>query len=202
MGKIRQHQWCKLPAGRLLYEPSEEQPFVVVSRNREEYWLVGDGWAIGDEAAGPFRSYDILRAYRLANTLVPDGCELGPWQYGIALFLLTSLPGKNNDWSHCEPSWLASSVSLYSAADILDVPREGCCVVPTDRPRVDWVPADTVAKFDSLIELVRSRYPELVLPTIATLTRSWNVHPIGSPLFAESKMFGGTFVVVDLPPDQ
>lgn len=202
MGKNRQHQWCKLPSGRLLYEQSKERLFVVISRNHEEYWLVQDGWAIGDEAAGPFRSYDILRAYRLANTLVPDGCELGPWQYGIALFSLGSLPGKNNDWSHCEPNWLTPSVSLYSAADILDVPSEGCCVVPTDKPRVNWLPADAVTKVDSLIELVRSRYPGLVLPAMATLIRSWNVHPIGSPLFAESKLFGGTFVVVDLPPNK
>src|SRR5436309_2889844 len=117
-----------VPTGRLLYRPSDDTHYVVVQQDRTgELRIVEGGWSFDSAAAGPFHPDDVLRAWRLANTSVPDGCELGPWQPGIALFTRAKLPGHPNDWSRLEAAWLSPSVTRYSESDIRQVINEICC---------------------------------------------------------------------------
>ncbi len=200
MTRTQRKPWCVLPAGRLLSQPAEDEGrFVVVeSRRRAEYWIVSAGWRTGSIAAGPFRPCDVLRAHRLANTLVPDGCELGPWQHGLSLFQPSALPGQADDWARVDPSWLPPSVSQYTAADVREVPARACCAPPADRPRLDWLAASELGGFERGEALIEALYPEHKSTAIATLSRSWNVHPPGSPLFAAHKSLDGEFFVIDL----
>lgn len=189
-----------VPTGRLLYRPSDETHYVVVRQDStNELWVVEDGWSRDSDAAGPFHPDDVLRAFRLANTSVPDGCERGPWQPGIALFRRTKLPGHPNDWSSVEPTWLPPSFTRYSDSDVSGVINETCCAPPQDAPRIDWSMRANAAATE-LGTLVCARHPGLVLSHIGTLQRPWNVHPAGSPVFARSEDLSATFVVIDLPP--
>ncbi|WP_437734509.1 hypothetical protein [Sorangium sp. So ce1335] len=200
MTDVRAASCVVLPAGRLLYKPSDELRYVVVHRGRAgEFWLVEDGWTAESIAAGPFRPEDILRAFRLANTLVPEGCELGPWQTGIGLFKPAKLPSHPGDWSRVEAAWLAPSVSRYSDSDIRKPINEICCAPPQDPPRVEWKAADTPETHEPP-DLVYELCQESRLKEVGTLRRPWNAHPPGSPLLAESKELNGIFVVIDLPP--
>lgn len=190
-----------LPVGRFLYKPADEIRFVVLRHDRTgELWIVEDGWTAESEAAGPFRPSDVLRAFRLANTIVPEGCELGPWQHGIGLFERCKLPAHPKDWSRVDPAWLEPSLSRYDESDISEVVNETCCAPPQDRPRIDWNAEASTAEARELQALVQTSYPELRLHEAGTLQKAWNAHPAGSPLLAEAKSLHGVFVVVDLPP--
>src|SRR5262245_57607309 len=119
-----------LPTGRLLYRASDPEVtrFVVVQHDRTgELRIVEDGWSPGSDAAGPFEPGDVLRAFRLANTSVPNGCELGPWEPGITLFRREKLPGHPDDWSRLDPAWLPPSVTRYGESDVDHVVNETCC---------------------------------------------------------------------------
>lgn len=191
----------ELPAGRLLYKPTESVRYLLVSRGRPgELWLVEDGWTAESDAAGPFHPEDALRAFRLANTMVPEGCELGPWQPGIALFARSKLPSHPGGWARMDATWLPPSVSRYSSSDMNEVVHETCCTPAGDRPRIRWSVGDTTVDPDLIGDLVRARYPELRLNRGGTLSRAWNIHPEASPVLAEDEDMKGAFVVVDLPP--
>jgi len=190
-----------LPTGRFLYRPSDDDArYVVVQHDRtRELWIVEAAWSFHSTAAGPFHPDDVLRAFRLANTFVPEGCELVPWQPGMTLFTRTKLPGHPNDWSHLEPAWLSPSVTRYSESDICHVNHETCCAPSRDAPRVDWS-THAAAHTTELSALVRARESTFVVSHMGTLQRPWNVHPAGSPVYACNQDFSGVFVVVDLPP--
>jgi hypothetical protein len=146
---------------------------------------------------------EALRAFRLANTLVPEGCELGPWLRGLGLFSRTRLPGHPDEWSRVEVPWLEPSVASYRRADLERVSIETCCAPARDEPRVDWTPAppDDRATWR---ELVSSLHPHLRAEgvEVGVLTRPWNVHPAGSPVVATDRSLSGDFAIIDLAPRQ
>jgi hypothetical protein len=186
-----------LPIGRLLYREADTMTHVVVQHVRSrEHWIVEEGWSGESEAAGPFSPDDLLRAVRLANTSVPDGCELGPWQSGIRLFGPTRLPGHSNDWTRVETAWLSRTVTLYSESDITQVTNETCCEAPKDIPRVRVEPSLPTADLDAL---VRTRAPGLQLRCMGVLRCPWNAHPEGSPVYSRSIDLDQAFAAIDLP---
>jgi hypothetical protein len=63
---------------------------------------------------------------------------------------------------------------------------------------VDWDRAASAAT--ELRERVERREPGLSLCEVGLLAREWNVHPKGSPVFADARDFSGSFVVVDVAP--
>jgi hypothetical protein len=64
---------CKMPEGRILYTPTDIFRYVIVTCTKlKGYWITNSGWSTNDDAAGPFQPTDALRAYRLANTIVPE----------------------------------------------------------------------------------------------------------------------------------
>jgi hypothetical protein len=189
-----------VPTGRLLYRPSDVVGYVVVQHDRTgELRIVEDGWSSDSIAAGAFEPDEALRAFRLANTSVPHGCELGPWGPGITLFRREPLPGSLGDWSPLEPAWLSPSATRYSESDISQVVDETCCAPPQDAPRIDWSARADIAT-PELTALVRARHPDFVTGHVGALQRPWNVHPAGSPVYAPREDLSGGFVVVDLPP--
>jgi hypothetical protein len=193
-----QRSFQEILHGRLLYQPLAGDPrFVLVESKKAGLWIVPDGWTSESRAAGPFKPDDALRAWRLANVRVPQGCELGPWQDGLGLFE-HRLPGHSNDWSRVEPAWLDPSLSPYSAADIEHVVNEACHGAPADAPRVDWGAGASVST--ALRDRVARQEPALLLREVGVLARGWNVHPKGSPLFADAADLSGSFVIVDVPP--
>lgn len=186
------------PRGRLLYRPSDDARYIVVRHDRTgALWLIEDGWTAQSRAAGPFHPNDVLRALRLASTLVPDGCELGPWQPGICLFPPATLP-RPHEWSRFDSTWLPPSVSRYSAADVSGAVHETCCSPPLDEPRVAWGAAPPGAAPEELLALARERHPDLAPTRTGTLHRAWNAHPAGSPVLARTETLEGPFLVVDL----
>jgi hypothetical protein len=190
-----------VPHGRLLYRPGEGARYVVVKNAaRPGLWLVEDGWTVGSEAAGPFRDSEALRALRLSNTMVPQGCERGPWQDGLGLFKRTRLPGHPNDWSRLEIAWLEPSVALYEGADLERVSNETCCSPPRNEPRVDW--AVSLENRAAWRQLVSSRRPDhrADRDEVGVLVRPWNAHPDGAPVLAADRSLSAGFVIVDLPP--
>jgi hypothetical protein len=189
-----------LPRGRLLYKPGEAMSYVVVKDVRTPgLWLVEDGWTADSEAAGPFREEEGLRAFRLANTIVPEGCELGPWRSGLGLFKRTRLPGHPNDWSRVDAAWLTPSVSRYVRAELDSIVNETCCAPPKDEPRLDWgaVPG---RNWTSWSDVVLGQHPDLQARQVGLLSKAWNVHPKGSVVVATDRAFSGDFAIVDLPP--
>jgi hypothetical protein len=199
MAQASQPHFQSLPVGRLLYRPLDESPFVAVSRaGQEAFWVVEDAWTSEHRAAGPFRSRDALRALRLANTMVPEGCELMPWQPGIGLFRCHPLPGHANDWSRVEPAWLEASVSSYTEDSISTVINESCCAPARDQPRIDWTIDDTLKA--EARRLALAQFPDMDVSQVGVLKRLWNMHPAGSPVVAGTRELLGEFVIIDQPP--
>jgi hypothetical protein len=189
-----------LPAGRLLYRQNGDFPYIVVRNDRcADLWLVEEGWSEDSVATGPFAPEDALRAYRIANAIVPEGCELGPWQRGLALLGKSKLPGQPSDWSPFELSWLPPTVTVYPAGSLDRLTNETCCAPICKPPRVRLFPlvGDDGAE---LARLVRQRHPQLDVNFGGTLDREWNLHPEGSPAFARHPDLSAGLVVVDLPP--
>lgn len=194
-------RFAQVPEGRLLYAPSDVASCVVVRNDRSrELWIVEEGWTARSEAAGPFDPRDALRALRLANTCVPEGCRLGPWRGGISLFNRSRLPGHAGEWTIVDLATLPPSISRYEAGDMGRVANEGCCAAPRDLPRVSWVVGGERSEGSAPEELVRARCPEVPWSRVGILARPWNVHPVGSPIVSVDEELGGAFVIVDLPP--
>jgi hypothetical protein len=188
-----------VPSGRLLYRTLDRARYVAVTSRTSGLWIVEEGWTAESRAAGPFRPNDALRAVRLANVAVPEGCELGPWQEGIGLFVREPLPGHPNDWSRVDAAWLPPSVSRYAGTDMERVINESCCARPSDPPRIDWH-AQSTDEERAARELVAIRCPDLDLGAFGLLARAWNIHPSGSPALTETASSSGNVVIVDLPP--
>jgi hypothetical protein len=187
-----------LPTGRFLYRPIAERRYVLVGHRVLGIWLTEEGWTPRSRGVGPFRPEQALRAVRLVNTQVPQGCELGPWQSGLELFVPSSLPAHANEWERIEEAWLPPSVCRYVPGDVDGVVNETCCARPADRPRVDFEPGDTFALAEAR-ERVDAEWAELAPTVGGILRRPWNAHPEGSVLWSRSRDFQGDFAVVDLP---
>jgi hypothetical protein len=187
--------------GRILYKEAGHQPFVVLRHDRSGlFFLAEDSWTERSACAGPFEPGDVLRAWRLANVRVPEGCERGPWQWGIEMLQPTPLPHAPDAWSRFEAAWLSPSVSSYSRADIDGVVNETCCAPPHDEPRVSWGKAPASVDLGELRRLAMSQCPDAAdLGHAGLLERSWNAHPAGSLVLGRSAG-SSVFVVVDLPP--
>ena len=200
MARTSNTAFLSLPSGRVLYRLADEIRYVVVSRGSDKgFWIVENGWATGSFAAGPFHPHDVLRAFMLANTIVPEGCELGPWQSGIGLFERSSLPGHAHDWSIVDPAWLEPSICLYSEAAMVTVVNESCCTPAQDRPRIDWTAVADSARAE-IQRLVNARFPAMNVNEVGLLKRPWDVHVAGSPVVARTMELRGEFGVVDQPP--
>jgi hypothetical protein len=138
-------------------------------------------------AIGPFRSDEILRAFRVACYGVIDGCELlGPKP---AFEDLAPGPAPDRrDWSVSAPSDLPISRTVYSAEDA--APCRGCCTSFEHYP--DITPADIETMPFDVQETVQE------LPRVGRLHKEWNAHPPGSIIGWEGVIEVG-FVIVDLP---
>lgn len=192
---------ARLPRGRLRYRWREDPPFVVVVAARiAGYWIVEDGWSKQSRCAGPFLPNEALRALRLANTYVPEGCELGPWTLGMALLQTGELPAHPGDWSRFAPAWLPPGVTFYRGADLDLVVNESCCAPPTERPLLVQRAAQGYAPTE-LQALVHARSEETPLQPRGVLGRQWNAHPEGSPVWAAAESLDSGFAIVDLPPE-
>jgi hypothetical protein len=187
-----------LPAGRLLYRPFAEVRHVLVGHRVLGIWLTEEGWTRRSRGVGPLRPEQALRAVRLVNTTVPQGCELGPWQSGLELFASLPLPAHADAWERIDEGWLPPSVSRYVPADVDGVVNESCCATPADRPKVDFAPTDVSALAEAR-DRVDAEWSELAPTLGGILLRPWNVHPVGSVLWSRSRDFHDDFAVVDLP---
>jgi hypothetical protein len=185
----------KLPRGRVLYRREDDAPFVILRHERSgAFHLSREGWTSTTLAAGPFEAKDVLRAWRLANVRIPEGCERGPWQWGSGFFALGTLPFAESEWAIFDPAWATPSVSHYETTDIDEVVNETCCAPPHDEPRVDW--SASPMSDEELLALVGGPRDDVV----GVLEREWNVHPKGSVVVASRAKLADRFAVVDLPP--
>lgn len=192
---------ARLPHGRLRYRWRGDPQFVIVVAARlGGHWIVEDGWSKQSRCAGPFLPNEALRALRLSNTYVPNGCELGPWQLGLELFSTGELPAHPQDWSRFAPAWLPPGVSFYRSEDLDVVVNESCCAPPTERPTLIRGEAPGYAS-NELEALVRGRSEGTALEPRGVLGREWNAHPTGSPVWAAAEGLERGFAVVDLPPE-
>lgn len=159
-----------------------------------EYEANHDAWKSNGEwfvveayrrAAGPFREDQILRAVRVANAGVIDGCELvgsKPGFLELAPFLLPT----RDDWEEVSTADLPMSITVYSADDA--APCQGCCTVFDAWPRIsqvrlkDLTPSERAAIADS--------------PLVGRLRKGWNMHPSGS-LIGYSYAIETGFVILD-----
>jgi hypothetical protein len=187
-----------LPGGRFLYRPVEPAAYVIVSHPARGLWVTEKGWTARSSAAGPFRADQVLRALRLANTRIPQGCELGPWQTGLELFATSTLPSHANDWQRVEEDWLTPSVSRYAGSSIDQVVNETCCARPTDRPCVAF-DSDQPHSASDVREHMEVAWPELNPVFAGVLLRPWNAHPEGSAVWAHDHDLEGDFAVIDFP---
>jgi hypothetical protein len=195
--------FAEMPRGRILYTNPDVRPFVVLWHDRSDaFYIAEDGWSSQSPTAGPFDPRDILRAWRLANVRVPDGCERGPWQWGINLFKLAPVPHPSERLRRHDPTWLSPSVSAYSGSDIDSVVNEICCAPAHDAPRVNWGALGSTYGLRELRQLARLRFPDAGCEAAGLLKREWNAHPVGSAVLARSETLLDAFLVVDLPPTQ
>jgi hypothetical protein len=189
-----------LPTGRLLYAEADASPFVIVRHDRSgALFVVEDGWRDGAIALGPFHPRDVLRALRLANVRVPEGCERGPWRWGTGLFPASRLPHPAGEWSAFAPAWASPSASHYRAEDVDRVVNEICCAPSHEPPRVRW--SDAPAVDAEIRDLVLARFPDAGLDVAGVLDRAWNAHPRGSLVLAATPLLAPSFAIADLPPN-
>lgn len=193
------HDYRSLPSGRLLCDVLATTQYVPARRERSrELWIVEKGFREGCAAAGPFREQDILRALRLANTAVPDGCAKVAWQSGIALLEPTALPDHPNNWTPLGSRVLPPSISRYQAKDIDEEPGEACCSPPHDVPIVDWSCSE--ASSGQWLTYVHDRgfESEAESSRVGELKRLWNAHPEGSLVIAPAGVRWDAFFVIDV----
>ena len=192
-----------LPSGRFLYAEAERQLYDVYRSNTAiGLWISTREYPSSERAAGPFDPNDALRALRLANLSIPDGCELGPWQTGLGFFELRSMPGSFAMWSKVDPQSLPPSITRYEYAHVTGEAR-GCCAPPTSAPKVQWEERQKgvlAGTSEENLEGILTRAPVLARSLRGLLKHAWNGHPQASLLFASGKRFDGGFYVVDLAP--
>lgn len=186
-----------LPRGRFLYrEPDEEGRFGLYGHPSDpRVWISARPLVNPQRAAGPFEPDAGVRALRLANVEIPEGCELGPWQDGLGFFAVAPLPTYPHQWSPIDPAQLEPSITVYGAEDIRDDGDRTCCAPPTYPPRVQWeAPEDLL---NSISKPVYLKYPFLAQARIGTLSRTWNAHPARSLVWAPTGKLPGGFYVAD-----
>jgi hypothetical protein len=180
-----------------MYRAGDAADHVVVRHRTGALWIVSDGWNPGSRAAGPLRPDQVLRALRLSQTTIPDGCELGPWRSGLELFDPAPLPPHANDWTRVDPTWLLPSVSPYTPADIDGVVNEACCGAPRDAPKITW--SEESRELREARAVVSSSGAAIDVTRGGILSRPWNVHPPGSWILSANAALDSDFVVIDLP---
>lgn len=189
-----------LPRGRLLYRQPDEPALHALYRGEEDsrLWLSRAEFPQPDVAAGPFDLRDAVRAWRLSNVLVPDGCELVAWQTGIVLFRVRPLPAALHVWRRVDLAALEPSLSRYGGGDISGESGE-CSGAPTYPPRVAWVNGDAALTpaARSALEAIRVGHAELQQARVGMLKREWNAHPVGSLVLLPGAVLESGFFVVD-----
>jgi hypothetical protein len=196
-----------LPRGRFLYRVPDLPMFELLGRRDDpRLWITMFEQLDTARAAGPFEPHEAVRALRLANLSIPEGCELGPWQDGLGFFAVAPLPGATADWEPVEPAWLEPSVTRYGPEDIADdeEPR-ACCAPPTAPPALVWDDEDDEDMgwesppdlLDFALRPIHARYPDLVTARLGLLVSAWNGHPENSLVWAPTGSLDGGFFVAD-----
>ncbi|AKV00113.1 hypothetical protein AKJ09_06776 [Labilithrix luteola] len=190
-----------LPRGQFLQQEADAPKFELVRRiDDARLWITAFDFSAPKRSAGPFEPHEAVRALRLANLSIPDGCELGPWQDGLGFFLIHPLPGDLHEWSHVAPDSLEPSVTRYERDDISGEKVSSCCAAPTKPPRVTWERIESAepALLDVTLKAVHARHVELKHARLGALKRAWNGHPKNSLVWAPTGALDGGFYVADL----
>lgn len=196
----------RLPRGQILHRELDYTLYGLFGRQDDpRLWITGLDLEAPQIAAGPFEPHDAVRALRLANLSVPDGCELGPWQHGLGLFDVAPLPGHPHEWHPVEPSWLEPSVTAYEEGDITGSPERICCAPPTTPPPVLWDDEDTEESdweappdlLDFALNPIFAAHPHLRHARVGSLEAAWNGHPDCCMVWAPAGGVGGAIVVAD-----
>lgn len=196
----------RLPRGQFLHRELDYTRYELFGRQDDaRLWITAHDLEAPERAAGPFEPHDAVRAIRLANLSVPDGCELGPWQDGLGLFEIAPLPGDPREWSPVEPAWLKPSVTTYEERDITGSPERICCAPPTTPPPVVWDDEDTEESdweappdlLDFALNPIYAAHPHLRSARVGSLRSAWNGHPEICMVWAPSGAVGGAIVVAD-----
>lgn len=191
----------QIPIGRLLYRAGDDNPFVVLQHNPTQQLYIGpEGWDSNSEVTRSLAPQDALRALRLANVNVPDGCELGPWQRGIGLFETMTLSFPVDEYVQIEAAWLLPALSQYSMALVNETEDVTCCAPPHHKPKIKWDVIHSEYSLDELQEMAHAKFGSKDLTVAGELTDEWNAHPSGSIVIATPMRLTGDFIVVDLPP--
>jgi hypothetical protein len=196
-----------LPRGQFLHSETEYPRYALYGRKDDpRLWITSFELSEPGRSAGPFEPDEAVRALRLANLSIPDGCELGPWQDGLGFFEIRSLPGHPSEWDEVEAAWLEPSVTRYLPEDITGETERVCCAPPTAPPDVIWddedeedleweAPPDLL---DFALKPIHRRYPELASARIGSLRSAWNGHPELSLVWAPAgTVEAGAFYVAD-----
>lgn len=193
------------PSGRILYRaPDHDDNLCGLYRYEGDPRLfIMSRDPFYNEIAGPFYPNDALRALRLANLEVPDGCSLMGWR--PALTLLFDVIYVHREYFELDPRTLDQrklphSLSRYTPDDIQGE-GGGCCSAPTNPPLVRWTgnrrgALSTTAQ--AAHETMVARHPELRRARLGALKREWNAHPAGSLLYMPGALLETSgFLVVD-----
>lgn len=191
-----------LPRGQFLHRDAEFVQYALYGRRDDpRLWITMTGLGATKRAAGPFEPHDAVRALRLANLSIPNGCELGPWQDGLGFFQVGPLPGPAHEWIPVQPARLEPSVTPYQGEDIVGEAKRTCCAPPTAPPKVHWSEksgGDPVPDELALaLQAIYARHPALRNARIGSLLRTWNAHPKGSLVWAETGALERGFFVAD-----
>lgn len=190
-----------LPRGQFLYREADSPTFQLVRRiGDERLWMTALDFSATKRSAGPFEPREAVRALRLADLSIPDGCELGPWQDGLGFFPIHPLPGDLHEWSRVAPASLEPSVTRYERDDISGEKVASCCAVPTKPPRVTWDRIESAerARLEPALNRIRARHAVLKHARMGLLKRTWNAHPKNSLVLAPTGALDGGFYVADL----
>lgn len=196
----------RVPRGRFLYRESDLgwRYSLYGHKGEQRVWISAVELGDPHRAAGPFEPADGVRALRLANVEIPNGCELGPWQDGLGFFDVSPLPGHPDEWDAVDPAWLEPSVAVYGPEDIQDLGERACCAPPSYPPQVIWDDEDVDVEWeappdllDFALEPIYRRYPALREARLGSLAQAWNAHPELSLVWAPTGALGGGFYVAD-----
>lgn len=197
-----------LPQGRFLYRFADEPRYGLYRYEDDpRLWITALGAYDRSRSAGPFEPHEAVRALRLANLEIPDGCELGPWQTGLGFFPRVALPEDWYEWTEVHPSRLEPSVTRYGRDDITGETLRICCAPPTYPPKVLWTDKKTKKAPPSVFaperlmgisERVFARHPELRTARVGALKKAWNGHPEHSLLWAPTGALEGDFYIADV----
>jgi len=196
----------RLPRGQFLHRALEYPRYELYGRRDDpRLWLTAFDLMLPDRAAGPIEPHEAVRALRLANLAIPEGCELGPWQDGLGFFETAPLPGHPQGWEPVDAAWLEPSVTPYRGEDITGQAQRLCCAPPTSPPDVLWDDEDEGDPtwhsppdlLDFALRPINARYPLLQSARIGSLRGAWNGHPDLCLVWAPNGSLEGGFFVAD-----